>query len=195
LDVTVVEAAGKGIQTALPGAGAANPACATTPQQAASPADLEDNMSIGLLFTLGSFRMLDLADLESAYEYKLMCPNNPIGTVDVYQVTGHGSEKCASGVVEPAIHARVAMMANGPRKGGDPATWALLRGTAGLEDIWQVHFSMTGGADHNPPEDYIANIDANDQGKPLHLSAQPDGTFTVTDTRNGFSKTYHKGRN
>jgi beta-lactamase superfamily II metal-dependent hydrolase len=194
MDVTVLEAAAKGIATALPGAGAPNPACAATPQKPENAGDHEDNMSIGLLFTLGKFRMLDLADLEAFYQYKLVCPNNLIGTVDVYQVSVHGQEKGISGVLEPAIHARVAIMANGPRKGGDPASWPILRGVPGLEDIWQVHFSLAGGPERNPPEDYIANLDAACQGKWLRLSAQPDGTFTVTNSRNGFSKTY-KPRN
>ena len=194
LDVTVLEAATKGIQTALPGAGAANPACAAIPQKPELAGDLEDNMSIGLLFTLGKFRMLDLADLEAFYQYKLVCPNNLIGTVDVYQVSVHGQEKGMSGVLEQAIHARVAIMGNGARKGGDPPSWPILRGAPGMEDIWQVHLSLAGGKENNPPEDYIANLDAACQGKWLRLSAQPDGTFTVSNARNGFSKTY-KPRN
>jgi beta-lactamase superfamily II metal-dependent hydrolase len=193
VDVTVLEAATKGIETALPGAGAPNPACATTPQKPENVGDHEDNMSIGLLFTLGKFRMLDLADLEAFYQYKLVCPNNLIGTVDVYHVSVHGQEKGVSGVLEPAIHARVAIMANGPRKGGDPASWPVLR-AAGFEDIWQVHLSLAGGAERNPPEDFIANLDAACQGKWLRLSAAPDGSFTVTNSRNGFSKVY-KARN
>ena len=194
LDVTVLEAATKGIQTALPGAGAANPACAAIPQKPELAGDLEDNMSIGLLFTLGKFRMLDLADLEAFYQYKLVCPNNLIGPVDVYQVSVHGQEKGMSGVLEQAIHARVAIMGNGARKGGDPPSWPILRGAPGMEDIWQVHLSLAGGKENNPPEDYIANLDAACQGKWLRLSAQPDGTFTVSNARNGFSKTY-KPRN
>jgi hypothetical protein len=194
LDVTVLEAATKGIQTALPGAGAANPACAATPQKPEIAGDLEDNMSIGLLIALGKFRMLDLADLEAFYQYKLVCPNNLIGTVDVYQVSVHGQEKGMSGVLEPAIHARVAIMGNGARKGGDPPSWPILRGAPGMEDIWQVHLSLAGGKENNPPEDFIANLDAACQGKWLRLSAQPDGTFTVANARNGFSKTY-KPRN
>lgn len=194
LDVTVVQAAAKGIQTALPGAGAANPACAATPPKLEIAGDLEDNMSIGLLFTLGRFRMLDLADLEAFYQSKLVCPNNLIGTVDVYQVSVHGQEKGMSGVLEQALHARVAIMGNGARKGGDPASWPILRGAPGMEDIWQVHLSLAGGKENNPPEDTIANLDAACQGKWLRLSAQPDGTFTVSNGRNGFSKTY-KPRN
>ncbi len=134
--------------------------------------------------------MLDLADLEWAYDHKLMCPNNPIGTVDVYQVSIHGQDKGVSPVLAQALHERVAIMGNGATKGGAPQTWETLRGAPGLEDIWQVHFSVEGGKDHNPPDDFIANLDADCQGKWLKLSAQPDGSFTVTNSRNGFSKQY-----
>ncbi len=189
VDVTVLEAAMKGIQTALPGAGAPNASCATIPVKPERTSDHEDNMSIGLLFTLGKFRMLDLADLEAFYEYKLVCPDNLIGTVDVYNVSVHAQEKGISGVLEQAIRARVAVMSNGPNKGGDPASWPILRGAPGMEDIWQTHFSNAGGPANNPPADFIANIDQT-EGKWLHISAQPDGSFTVTNSRNGFTKTY-----
>ncbi len=191
MDVTVAQAGGKGIEAALPGAGAPNPACAATPRKPEIADDKEDNMSIGLLFTLGKFHMLDLADLEAYYQYKLACPNNLIGNVDVYQVSVHGQEKGMSGVLEQAIHGRVAIMANGPRKGGDTASFPVLRGA--VEDIWQVHRSINPGAD-NSPDDYVANLEAACQGKWLHLSAGTDGTFTVTNSRNGFSKIY-KARN
>jgi beta-lactamase superfamily II metal-dependent hydrolase len=194
VDVLVVTAGTKAIQAPLPGAGAPNPFCATTPAKPEITGDLEDNTAIGLLFTLGKFRMLDLSDLEAAYDYKLMCPNNPIGAVDVYQVSVHGQEKGMSGVLAPAIHPRVAIMGNGPRKGGDPATWPVLRSVPGLEDIWQSHFSVLGGKENNPPDDYIANLDQACQGKCLKISAQADGSFTVTNSRNGFEKTY-KARN
>ena len=192
--VLVVTAARQRIEKPLKGAGAPNPICATTPAKPEIPSDVEDNMSIGLLVTQGKFRMLDLADLEAFYQYKLVCPNNLIGTVDVYQVSVHGQEKGMSGVLEQALHARVAIMGNGARKGGDPPSWPILRGAPGMEDIWQVHLSLAGGKENNPPEDFIANLDAACQGKWLRLSAQPDGTFTVSNARNGFSKTY-KPRN
>src|ERR1019366_2761036 len=90
VDVTVITAATKVLDKPLPGAGAPNPLCQSTPEKPERTVDLEDNMSVGLLFTLGKFRMLDMADLEWFYDRKLMCPNNPIGTVDVYQVSIHG---------------------------------------------------------------------------------------------------------
>lgn len=194
VDVLVLTSATKIIEGPLKGAGVPNPLCATTPEKAENPADLEDNMSIGLLFTLGKFRMIDLADLEWAYDRKLMCPNNPIGSVDVYQVSIHGQDKGVSPALAQALHARVAIMGNGPRKGGAPQTWETLRGAPGMEDIWQVHYSLAATMDSNPPDDYIANIDSNCQGKWIKLSAQPDGTFTVSNGRNGFGKTY-KPRN
>jgi competence protein ComEC len=190
VDVTVITSATKKIDRALPGAGAPNPLCDSTPDKPERPGDLEDNMSIGLLITLGKFRMLDMADLEWAYDRKLMCPSNPIGTVDVYQVSIHGQDKGVSPALAQAIHARVAIMANGARKGGDPATWPTLRNSPGMKDIWQLHYAENGTAATNPPADFIANPQADCEAKWIQMSAAPDGSFTVTNSRNGFSKTY-----
>jgi competence protein ComEC len=194
LDVLVVTAAGKWIDKPLEGAGQPNPLCATTPVKPNRPEDLEDNMSIGLLFTYGRFRMLDLADFEWDYDYKLMCPNNPIGTVDVYQVSIHGQDKGVSPVLAQALHARVALMGNGGRKGGAPASWETLRAAPGMEDIWQVHESEAGGKDHNPPANFVANPagTAKDGAYWLKLTAQRDGSFAVINSRNGFTKSYRK---
>jgi competence protein ComEC len=191
LDVLVVTAATKFLDKPRPGGGASNSLCDSTPGKPERTTDVEDNMSVGLLFTLGKFRMLDLADLEWFYDRKLMCPANPIGTVDVYQVSIHGQDKGVSPALAQALHARVAIMANGPRKGGDPATWPTLRQAPGMEDIWQIHYSLNGTAETNPPADFIANPDAACEAKWIKLSARPDGSFTVTNSRNGFSKTYN----
>jgi beta-lactamase superfamily II metal-dependent hydrolase len=190
VDVTVIAAAGKFIEKPLAGAGQPNPLCNSTAEKPERTTDKEDNMSVGLLFTFGKFRMLDMADLEWFYDRKLMCPNNPIGTVDVYQVSIHGQEKGVSPALAQAIHARVAIMANGPRKGGDPATWPTLRNAPGMEDIWQLHYAQNGTADTNPPADFIANPETACEAKWIKLSARPDGSFTVTNSRNGFSRTY-----
>jgi len=195
VDIQVVTAAGNVIDKPVKGGGAANPFCAANPRKDELPADKEDNNSVGLLFTYGKFRMLDLADLEAYKNYELACPNNLIGTVDVYQVNVHGQFKGMAPELVSALHARAAMMGNGARKGGDLATWPILRGTPGLEDIWQLHYSVSGGKDNNPPDDFIANLEPstpapNDRWNTLKLSASSNGTFTVTNQRNGFSKTY-----
>ena len=190
VDVQVVAAGGQLIQKPLPGAGAPNPLCSTNPQQAVIERDVEDNLSVGLLVTFGTFRMLDLADLEAHHSHELVCPNNLIGAVDVYHVNVHGQIKGIAPELIGALHARVAIMGNGARKGGDPQSWPILRATAGLEDIWQVHYSANGTKDTNPPDEFIANLEPTDEYKLIKLSVESNGTFTVTNTRNGFSKTY-----
>jgi competence protein ComEC len=190
VSVEVVAAGGMFIEKPLKGAGAPNPLCAANPQAAVIDRDVEDNLSLGLLFTLGKFRMLDLADLEAHHNRELVCPNNLIGTVDVYHVNVHGQFKGMAPELIGAVQPRIAIMGNGARKGGDPPSWPLLRGTSGLEDIWQDHYSVMGTKSTNPPDDFIANLEPADGGKLIKLSAEPDGTFAVTNTRNGFSKTY-----
>ena len=193
VDVQVVAAAGKVIQQPLPGAGAPNPLCSTYPQQALLERDVEDNLSVGLLITFGRFRMLDLADLEAHHSRELICPNNLIGAVDVYHVNVHGQFKGIAPELIGAVHPRVAIMGNGATKGADPQTWPILRATPGLEDIWQDHYSANGTKDTNPPDDFIANLEPADEYKSIKLSAESNGTFTLTNTRNGFSKAYARG--
>jgi competence protein ComEC len=193
IDVLVLTAARDVITKPVKGGGAANPYCAANPRKAEMMK--EDNSSVGLLFTYGKFRMLDLADLEAFESYELACPNNLIGEVDVYQVSGHGQVKAMAPELVSTLHPRVAIMGNGAKKGGELATWPLLRSTPGIEDIWQAHFSIDRGKDNNPPDDFIANLEPstpapNDQWKMLKLSADSNGTFTVTNERNGFSKAY-----
>ena len=135
--------------------------------------------------------MLDLADLEAHHNRELVCPNNLIGTVDVYHVNVHGQFKGIAPELIGALRPRIAIMGNGARKGGDPPSWPLLRATPGLEDIWQDHYSVAETKITNPPDDFIANLEPTDGGRLIKVSAKSNGTFTVTNTRNGFSKTYN----
>ena len=45
--------------------------------------------------------------------------------------------------------------------------------------------------ENNVPDTFIANIDEQCEGKYIKLAVQPDGTFTVTNSRNNYSKTYN----
>ncbi|HZL56967.1 MAG TPA: MBL fold metallo-hydrolase, partial [Bryobacteraceae bacterium] len=154
--------------------------------------DVEDDQSIGLLITFGSFRMLDLADLEAHLSRDLVCPRNLIGTVDVYNVNVHGQFKGVAPELAGAVQAPVIVQANGLRKGADAKSWPLLRNTPGLDDIWQLHYSVNAKKDGNPPEDFIANPEGADGFKWIRISAEPEGQFTVTNSRNDFSKRYTK---
>ena len=191
VDIEVVTSAGRLLSRPLKGAGAPNPLCATNAQAAPIERDVE---SIGLLFQFGEFRMLDLADLEAHLSHELVCPVNLIGTVDVYHVNVHGQFKGMAAELTGALRPTVAIMGNGARKGADPPTWPILRATAGLEDIWQVHYSAFGAKDTNPPPDFIANLEQpTDEFAMIKLVVQSDGTYAVTNTRTGFTRTYHAG--
>ena len=194
VNIEVVTSAGQLLSKPLPGAGAANPLCATHPQAAAIDRDVEDDQSIGLLFTFGKFRMLDLADLEAHPSHDLVCPVNRVGTVDVYHVNVHGQFKGIAPELIGALHPTVAILGNGARKGADPPSWPILRATPGLADIWQVHYSAAGTRDTNPPPDYIANLEQPvDEFHMIKLTVQPGGSYAVTNTRNGFTRTYEAG--
>jgi competence protein ComEC len=80
-------------------------------------------------------------------------------------------------------------MNNGARKGGDAITFDTLKTSPGLQDLWQLHASIS-AKDKNTPADFIANTEEKCEGKAIKVSVQRDGTFTVTNMRNQFSKTY-----
>ena len=83
LDWRIVTSAGKALKTPLPGGGKPNPECAKfTPKEMSNEDD--NGQSVGSVVTLGQFRLVDLGDLLWNREQELMCPNNPIGTVDLY---------------------------------------------------------------------------------------------------------------
>jgi competence protein ComEC len=188
LDVTVVAADGVGITTTLPGAGAANEFCNGAPQFPEDPT--ENARSLGFVLTFEKFRFIDLGDLTSAKELKLVCPANLLGRVDVYLTTHHGGDTSNAKAIVHALHPRVAVMNNGAKKGGAAAGWQIVRSSPGLEDLWQLHSAIAGGKDNNVPDALIANIEDADEGKWLKVSAMPDGSFTVTNSRNKYTKTY-----
>jgi beta-lactamase superfamily II metal-dependent hydrolase len=189
LDVKVLTADGDEIENPLPGAGQANPLCAADRLRAPDPT--ENARSVGALIVFGNFRALDLGDLTWNKERELACPSNKIGTVDLYIVSHHGSDMSGSPAIVQAIHPRVAIMDNGARKGGSPAAWQTIHSSPGLEDIWQLHYSIAGGKDNNAPDTFIANTDeVGDQGNWIHVTVHPDGSFTVNNSRNKYSKTY-----
>jgi hypothetical protein len=59
-----------------------------------------------------------------------------------------------------------------------------------LEGFWQLHHTVTAGKENNAPADYVANLEEQCQGHAIRVSAEQSGAFTVTNTRNGFSRSY-----
>ena len=213
LTVRVVTSAGTMIRTSLPGGGQQNAYCASF-----KPGDnnAEDPQSVGIHLTFGRFRTIHLGDLTKNKEFELMCPTNRIGTVDVLLGLHHGQVSSNSEVAVHALRPRVAIMNNGTRKGGEPDVMRVVHSSPGLEDLWQMHFSVLSGQEYTVPGMFIANtVDdqpasipiaaiaappagANAPPPPAHngmaywikVSAREDGSFTVTNARNGFTKTY-----
>src|SRR5262245_20315477 len=246
--------------------------------------DPDDAQSEASVIILGQFRAIDFGDMWRTKELELMCPNNPIGTIDLYFASSHGAIASGSLPFVHAIQPRVAIVQNGTRKGGAPEPMQTILSSPGFEDMWQMHWSYNAMLEQNSPAVYIANIEdmptiagvltapprgggpgagpapapgAAPAGAPgvapaappgtspapptapapgaappaaapgaapaagapapgaappaagrgrgnqtghtpaywLRVSAQPDGSFTITNPRNGFSKTYQaKGK-
>jgi competence protein ComEC len=188
LDVKVLSAAGEVIAKPLPGAGKPNPECGNF-QRHADATD-ENPKSVGVLMTFGSFRMIDMGDLTWNKEYDLVCPENKIGPVDVYVVSHHGMNMSGSPQWVHALAPKVAIMDNGAKKGGSPEIWQTIHDAPGLQDLWQLHFAVAGGKEHNSSDTVIANVDEVCEGKWIKLTAERDGQFTVENARNKFEKKY-----
>ena len=212
LDWRIVTADGEALKTPVPGAGRPNPYCAAFKPQ--DVAKTEDDHSVGSFITFGKFRTMHLGDLTLNRQFELMCPTNRLGTVDLLIAGRHGNVN-AELLVYP-LHPRAAVLNNGTRKGAQPEAMKIFLSSPGLEDVWQIHFSQLSGQEYTVPGMFIANsfdeplaampvapVTLPPQGQaappaPVHIerayyfkvSAQQDGTFTVTNTRNGFSKTY-----
>ncbi len=167
--VRVVTSAGEVIKTSLPGAGETNPYCAGFKPP---PVNRTENaQSIGSYIAFGNFRLLYLGDLPATKEFELMCPVNRIGSVDLFVVSHHGQPAANSEVLVDAIEARVALMNDGTRKGGQPAVMKVIHSAPGLEDLWQLHFSQLSGQEYTVPGMFIANHV--DKPQPM-MSVAPD---------------------
>jgi beta-lactamase superfamily II metal-dependent hydrolase len=192
MDVTVISADGKVIQSPLAGAGEPNPFCK---QSDVRPPDQTENArSLGVLIRFGNLRILDLGDLTWDKERDLMCPDNRLGKVDVLVVSHHGWYQSSSPALVDAIHARVAIMDNGAKKGGSIPVLDTVRKAPGIEALWQLHDSDEGGVAHNTQSEYIANLDGPDAGHDIELTASRDGGFTVHNSRTGMDKDYTAGK-
>jgi len=191
IDVQVLTAARQHISRPIPGGGQPNPSCASEPAPADDPT--ENSASLGILVSYGKFRFLDLGDLTKKAEVAMVCPNNPVGRVDVFLVNHHGLDQSNSKALVTAIHPRVAIMNNGPHKGGSPEAWQTVHESPGLDDLWQLHYATDSDKAHNSAENLIANLNDADANY-LKLTAQQDGSFTLQNSRNKFEKSYAAAR-
>jgi competence protein ComEC len=188
MHVEVVSADGEVIAKPLAAGGEINPACASSPVKEVE--NTENDRSVGMVMTFGKLRILDLGDLTWAKERGLMCPVNKIGKFDVYIVSHHGLDRSSSPALVDAVAPRVAIMDNGPHKGGAPTTFTTIEGSSRLKDLWQLHTAEGNDAQHNVAESRIANLPGPDAGNYLELTGRMDGSFSVTNGRGGETVEY-----
>lgn len=147
------------------------------------PVDKSDNAdSLTFLLEFGPFRFLCCGDLTWNIEGKLVTPNNPLGQVDVFMVTHHGLPTSNNPALVLAVDPVVAVMCNGPTKGGAKPTIETLRKVKSLEHLYQLHRNVKLSADEQTPADFIANSTptARCEGRFVHLSVAPDAkSYTV----------------
>jgi len=120
----------------------------------------------------------------------LVCPENRLGKVDLYLTSHHGTDTSNPQPVVHALAPRVAIMNNGAKKGGSAKVWNIVKSSPGLEDLWQLHFAIAGGKDANVADSFIANLSEVCEGQYIKVSAMNDGSFTVLNSRNKYSKSY-----
>jgi competence protein ComEC len=200
VQVDIVASDGELLAKPMNNGGKPNPLCANAENK---PRDVAENYRmVGALFKFGKFTFLDLADLDWYMEMALACPVNKLGEITLYQTGRHGA---LDGAGAPgflyAIKPQVVVVNNGPRKGlGGPSPGQQTAATVhyeriakspGIEGIWQGHLSLF-DKEHNTSAEMIANLEdtADCQGHWLKASVESDGTFTVTNGRNGFRRTY-----
>jgi hypothetical protein len=123
-----------------------------------------------------------------------MCPVNRLGTADFMLVSRHGQHSSNSELLVHALRPRVAVINNGIRKGGQPETMRVMYSAPGLEDLWQLHVAQLSGREYDVAQVFVANVGEDPDHSPanwIKVTAQADGTFSVTNSRNGFTKTYN----
>jgi competence protein ComEC len=204
IDVRVLCANGKVLSEPLPGAGQPNPAGEGIERRADD--DAEDGQSIGVLVQHGKFRFVFLGDLTWNVEHALFYPRNLVGKVDAYVITHHaqslpqsmgdyyyGLSACPKSEVF-GLSPRVAILSLGNlgHRQGTSAAMDMVRSCPSVEDVWQTELIREGGEkDHNSPEDFCANLGGRqERTRFIKISARTDGSFTVTNSRNGFKKEY-----
>jgi L-ascorbate metabolism protein UlaG (beta-lactamase superfamily) len=213
VDWRIVTSATEVIKTPVQGKAIPNPYCASFTAQTGVNLT-EDDQSLGSFITFGKFRTIHLGDLTLNRQFDLMCPNNRLGTVDLLIAARHGNVNAE--LLSHELRPRVIITNNGTRKGAQPDAMKIFFTSPNLEDVWQIHFSQLSGQEYTVPGMFIANLFDQQQeamavaplppppqgqqappapehnGKAYYfkISAQRDGVFTVTNTRNGFTKTY-----
>ena len=173
LDIRVVASAGQALTSPLPGAGQPNPYCACA-QTEGSPIHPR---------TLSPSVLTSRSD-DSRPSIWATSPGTR-NTTSCARTIGSGpstSSSCRTTVSQSRtlrcsctpLAPRVAILNNGTRKGGQPDAMNVLFSSPGLEDLWQIHFSLLSGQEYTVPGLFIANgVDEQPTAMPIAAVAAP----------------------
>ena len=145
----------------------------------AQPEDTSDNArSLVLHLNYGDFDLVAGGDLTWNIEHKLACPRRRVPEVDVYLVSHHGGDTSNNPVLLDALSPEVAIVNNGPRKGGEPHTMAYLIKQLRDLGVFQLHRNVRPGA-VNAESGRIANLDEACKGELITLRVEPNSSRFV----------------
>lgn len=152
----------------------------------------ENGRSVGMLLSWGEFQFLNLADLTWNISQRLVCPENHLGEIDLYQVTHHGGNVNNNPILLKSLRPTVAIMINGPRKGGHPDTIKWLRELPSLKALYQLHRNVQIPAEQNTTAELIANLDEQpDESYMIKVSVdRAKKAFAVTNERTKETKSF-----
>jgi beta-lactamase superfamily II metal-dependent hydrolase len=204
---TIVASDGVTLSKPLAGAGQPIAACDTAESKSTKPDGGEENTrSVASLLKFGKVSIAMFGDLSWKKERELSCPVGKLGHVNLLIATQHGSNISSNPASIADMHPDVVLMGMGGKKGGDEDPIKTIKASPGLMGFWQTHESFAHpawGADDkkmvanlNPPASAVAAhakamfTSPPDQGHAIHAEISKDGKITMTNDRNGYSKTY-----
>ncbi len=206
MTATIVSSDGKTLSKPLPGAGAPNPACNTAQAKSAKDVGGEENRrSVASVLRFGKVSIALFGDLSWDKERELSCPIGKLGHVNLLIVTQHGSNISSNPANIADMRPDIALMGMGGKKGGDADPIKVIKASPGLMGFWQTHESFAHPewsgdkqmiANLNPPAAVVAAHAKElftvppDRGHAIHAEITRDGKITMTNDRNGYSKTY-----
>jgi beta-lactamase superfamily II metal-dependent hydrolase len=203
---TIVSSDGVVLSKPLAGAGAPNPVCDSAESKASRDVGGEENArSVASVVRFGKVSIAMFGDLSWQKERALSCPSGKLGHINLLIATQHGSSISSNPASIADMGPDIVLMGSGGKKGGDEGPIKVLKSSPGLMGFWQTHESFAhpewsgdknGIANLNPPAAAIAAhakamfTSPPDEGHAIHAEITRDGKITMTNDRNGFSKTY-----
>jgi beta-lactamase superfamily II metal-dependent hydrolase len=152
----------------------------------------ENNLSISLLITMGSFRYFIGGDIQSPTEQKI-ADRDLVKDVDVYVADHHGSDTSSIVPFVSDLNPHVIIISNGDNAGFHhprQVTLAAFAQLPGPPAVFQTNKCTKGPPCGNVPDEFIADPESSDQDGTIALTADmPTHSYTIAFD-SGISRTF-----